>query len=195
VGGPPGPYGTGARSAKSADTRIGSPAWSSVGVRIDPIRRRRGVGRARRLSSRPPGRTGVRRCRREARCAFGDGCGGVAELRENLGWVFAGGEHGHVGRLQLWTLVGGNVRRPARLCRHGGQDGGVELDAFLAVAVELLAVPSTAERPEQLRRAVESVVDFVGPGFSVERFESNGKPSAVGYADVSPSGRQLLGRR
>ena len=59
----------------------------------------------------------------------------------------------------------------------------MELDAFLAVAVELLAVPSTAERPEQLRRAVESVVDFVGPGFSVERFESNGKPSALVYAE------------
>jgi succinyl-diaminopimelate desuccinylase len=59
----------------------------------------------------------------------------------------------------------------------------VELDAFLAIAVELLAVPSTADRPEQLRHAVESVVDFVGPGFSVERFESNGKPSALVYAD------------
>jgi hypothetical protein len=35
----------------------------------------------------------------------------------------------------------------------------VELDAFLPVAIELLAVPSTADRPEQLRRVVESVVD------------------------------------
>ena len=26
-------------------------------------------------------------------------------------------------------------------------------------------------------------MDFVGPGFSVERFESNGKPSALVYAD------------
>jgi succinyl-diaminopimelate desuccinylase len=59
----------------------------------------------------------------------------------------------------------------------------VELDAFLALVVDLLAVKSTADRPEQLRRAVESVVDFVGPGFSVERFESNGKPSALVYAD------------
>jgi succinyl-diaminopimelate desuccinylase len=61
----------------------------------------------------------------------------------------------------------------------------VDLDAFLTMAVELLAVPSTADRPEELRRAVESVVDFVGPGFSVERFESNGKPSALVYADGS----------
>jgi succinyl-diaminopimelate desuccinylase len=51
------------------------------------------------------------------------------------------------------------------------------------MAVELLAVRSTADRPDQLRRAVESVVEFVGPGFSVERFESNGKPSALVYAD------------
>jgi succinyl-diaminopimelate desuccinylase len=60
----------------------------------------------------------------------------------------------------------------------------VELDAFLTMAVELLAVPSTAQRPEQLRRAVEFVVDFVGPGYAVERFESNGKPSALLYADA-----------
>jgi succinyl-diaminopimelate desuccinylase len=58
----------------------------------------------------------------------------------------------------------------------------VELDAFLAAAIDLLAVPSTADRPEQLGRAVESVVDFIGPGFLVERFESNGKPSALVYA-------------
>lgn len=66
----------------------------------------------------------------------------------------------------------------------GGQDGGVELDAFLKVAVELLAVPSTADRPAQLRHAVESVVEFVGPGVCVEWFESNGKPSALVYADA-----------
>lgn len=60
----------------------------------------------------------------------------------------------------------------------------MDLDAFLAVAVDLLAVPSTADRPEQLRRAVDSVVDFVGRGFSVERFESNGKPSALLYAEA-----------
>jgi len=77
------------------------------------------------------------------------------------------------------------IRRRARVwwSAGSGQDGKVELDAFLALAVDLLAVRSTADRPEQLRRAVESVVDFVGPGFSVERFESNGKPSALVYAD------------
>ena len=59
----------------------------------------------------------------------------------------------------------------------------LDLDAFLASAVELLALPSTAEQPERLGRAVEFVVDFVGPGFTVERFESNGKPSALVYPD------------
>jgi len=58
----------------------------------------------------------------------------------------------------------------------------MDLNAFLAGAVELLAVPSTADRPEQLRRAVESVVELVGPGVSVEWFESNGKPSVLVYA-------------
>ena len=59
----------------------------------------------------------------------------------------------------------------------------MELDTFLTAAIDLLAVPSTADRPEQLGRAVESVIEFVGPGHRVERFESNGKPSALVYAD------------
>jgi len=57
----------------------------------------------------------------------------------------------------------------------------VDLDAFLAVAVDLLGVQSTADRPELLLRALDTVIDFVGPGFHVERFESNGKPSALVY--------------
>lgn len=52
---------------------------------------------------------------------------------------------------------------------------------FLAAACELLAVPSTADRPGELRKALDFVVDFVGPGFVVERFESGGKPSALLY--------------
>src|SRR5262249_38813921 len=32
-----------------------------------------------------------------------------------------------------------------------------------------------------LHRALDLVVDFVGPGFTVERFESGGKPSALLY--------------
>jgi succinyl-diaminopimelate desuccinylase len=53
---------------------------------------------------------------------------------------------------------------------------------LLGQAQELLAIPSTADRPDELHRALEYVLDFVGPGFTVERFESNGKPSALVYS-------------
>ena len=59
----------------------------------------------------------------------------------------------------------------------------MDLDAFLAAAVDLLGMQSTADRPDLLRRAVDRVVDFVGPGFHVERFESDGRPSALLYAE------------
>src|SRR5690349_25118874 len=57
----------------------------------------------------------------------------------------------------------------------------MDADVFLGYACELLAIPSTSERPAELRRALDYVVDFVGPGFTVERFESGGKPSALVY--------------
>jgi succinyl-diaminopimelate desuccinylase len=68
------------------------------------------------------------------------------------------------------------------------------LDTFLEAATELLAVPSTADRPDQLQRAVDFVVDFVGPGFVVERFESGGKPSALIYREsgARPAFRVVL---
>lgn len=53
---------------------------------------------------------------------------------------------------------------------------------LLGPATQLLSIPSTADRPGELRRALQFVLDFVGPGFTVERFESNGKPSALVYA-------------
>jgi succinyl-diaminopimelate desuccinylase len=62
-----------------------------------------------------------------------------------------------------------------------GEDGGMDLEPFLATACELLAVRSTADRPGDLHKALDFVVDFVGPGFTVERFESGGKPSALIY--------------
>lgn len=65
------------------------------------------------------------------------------------------------------------------------QDGCVELESFLACARGLLAIPSTADRPEDLCRALEFVLDVVGPGFTVERFESRGKPSALVYLGAS----------
>ena len=57
----------------------------------------------------------------------------------------------------------------------------MDAEVFLAGACELLAIPSTSERPGELRRALDYVLDFVGPGFTVERFESGGKPSALVY--------------
>ncbi len=58
----------------------------------------------------------------------------------------------------------------------------MDADSFLAEASELLAIPSTADRPGDLRRALDFVLDSVGPGVTVEHFESGGKPSALLYA-------------
>ena len=58
----------------------------------------------------------------------------------------------------------------------------MDAEEFLAAACELLAIPSTCDRPEDLHRALGYVLDFVGAGFTVERFESGGKPSALVYA-------------
>ncbi len=55
-------------------------------------------------------------------------------------------------------------------------------DWFLDAAAGLLAIPSTADRPEELQRALDYVLELVGPGFGVTRFESGGRPSALVYA-------------
>jgi succinyl-diaminopimelate desuccinylase len=69
----------------------------------------------------------------------------------------------------------------------------LDTESFLAVASELLAVPSTADRPAELRRALEAVLGFVGPGFTVERFESGGKPGALVYRGATrPHFRVIL---
>ena len=62
----------------------------------------------------------------------------------------------------------------------------METEPFLAVALELLAIQSTADRPSDLNRALDFVLDFAGPGFTVERFESGGKPSALLYVAAEP---------
>jgi succinyl-diaminopimelate desuccinylase len=59
--------------------------------------------------------------------------------------------------------------------------GQMELESFLATASQLLAVPSTADRPAELEKALSLVLDVVGAGFTVERFSSGGKPSALVY--------------
>jgi len=57
----------------------------------------------------------------------------------------------------------------------------MDVELFLARACELLAIPSTSDRPGELQRALDFVLAFVGPGFTVERFSSGGKPSALLY--------------
>lgn len=52
---------------------------------------------------------------------------------------------------------------------------------LLPLAERLLGIRSTADRPDDLRRALDFVLDVVGPGFTVERFEAGGKPSALVY--------------
>ncbi|GLY92985.1 M20/M25/M40 family metallo-hydrolase [Actinoplanes sp. NBRC 103695] len=87
----------------------------------------------------------------------------------------------------------------------------MELDALLDRAAGLIAIPSTADRPDDLARALDLVLDSVGPGFAVRRFTSRGKPSALvsttpgrndfrvilnGHLDVVPgSPDQFVARR
>jgi succinyl-diaminopimelate desuccinylase len=59
--------------------------------------------------------------------------------------------------------------------------------------MELLAIPSTADRPDELTRALDYVIAYAGPGLTVERFESGGKPSALLYkGDERPHFRLVL---
>ena len=70
----------------------------------------------------------------------------------------------------------------------------MDVEWFLEQAGELLAIPSTADRPAELARALGFVLDFVGPGFTVERFESGGKPSALVYQGEPGQGGSDGGR-
>ncbi|WP_229073425.1 M20 family metallopeptidase [Actinoplanes sp. DH11] len=45
--------------------------------------------------------------------------------------------------------------------------------------VRLIGIRSTADRPDELHRALGFVLDLVGPGFEVRRFTSRGRPSAL----------------
>ncbi len=58
----------------------------------------------------------------------------------------------------------------------------MNVDALLDAAAALIAIPSTADRPADLGRALEFVIGRAGPGVTVERFSSRGKPSALLYA-------------
>src|SRR5581483_3263120 len=48
--------------------------------------------------------------------------------------------------------------------------------------------PSTVDRPGELWRALELVLAFVGTGFTVERFESAGVPSALVHTGPPDAG-------
>lgn len=58
----------------------------------------------------------------------------------------------------------------------------MDVDELLSAAGELLAVRSTADRPDELRRALDFVLERVGPGFTVEHFDSGNRTSALVYA-------------
>jgi succinyl-diaminopimelate desuccinylase len=69
----------------------------------------------------------------------------------------------------------------------------MDLERLVARATTLIAVRSTADRPDELRRALDLVIDQVGQGRTVERFESNGKPSALLYrGPTRPAFRVIL---
>jgi succinyl-diaminopimelate desuccinylase len=69
----------------------------------------------------------------------------------------------------------------------------VNLAALLSRAEALIAIPSTADRPGELGRALDLVIAAVGPGFRVERFVSHDKPSALLYrGDTRPHFRVIL---
>jgi succinyl-diaminopimelate desuccinylase len=57
---------------------------------------------------------------------------------------------------------------------------------------ELVSIPSTADRPPELRRALDLVVDYCGPGFAVRRFASNGKPSALLHPPATPGPFRII---
>ena len=68
-----------------------------------------------------------------------------------------------------------------------------DLSRFVDDASELIAIRSTADRPAELRRALDFVLGRLGPAFTVERFEANGKPSALAYAtSTRPAFRVIL---
>jgi succinyl-diaminopimelate desuccinylase len=69
----------------------------------------------------------------------------------------------------------------------------MDTESFLATASELLAIPSTSDRPDQLRRALDFVLGYAGSGHTIETFESGGKPSALLYRDAQrPRFRVIL---
>ena len=55
--------------------------------------------------------------------------------------------------------------------------------AFLREAMELLAIRSVIDQPQQQYKALEYIADIIRlhPGIKIERFEQNGSPSLLAY--------------
>ncbi|GAA4601442.1 succinyl-diaminopimelate desuccinylase [Actinoplanes octamycinicus] len=67
------------------------------------------------------------------------------------------------------------------------------MEELLAPLEALIGIHSTADRPGELHRALGLVLDLLGPGFEISRFESGGKPSAlVTFADRPGRPRVIL---
>ncbi|WP_203747055.1 M20 family metallopeptidase [Actinoplanes cyaneus] len=66
------------------------------------------------------------------------------------------------------------------------------MEELLASAEALIGIRSTADRPDELHRALGLVLDLVGPGFDVRRFESRGKPSALVTHPDRPGRPQVI---
>jgi NAD(P)-dependent dehydrogenase (short-subunit alcohol dehydrogenase family) len=61
---------------------------------------------------------------------------------------------------------------------------------LLARAAELIAIRSTADRPDELQRALDFVVDAAGPGVTVERREKGGM--APTFLETQPDDWQKI---
>ena len=72
----------------------------------------------------------------------------------------------------------------------------MELEPFLTSARELLAIPSTAQRPADLDRALDFVHGYVkdraGRPFTTERFTSNGTPSLLMHPGGTTAGNSVI---
>ncbi|MBL7261792.1 M20 family metallopeptidase [Paractinoplanes lichenicola] len=68
----------------------------------------------------------------------------------------------------------------------------MDQEGLVERAKRLIAIPSTAERPDELARALDFVLGELGPGFTQRRFESNGKLSALVHPPGAEEFRVIL---
>jgi succinyl-diaminopimelate desuccinylase len=68
----------------------------------------------------------------------------------------------------------------------------MNVESLVRHAEELIAVESVADRPAALHEALDRTLASLPPHLTVERFESNGKPSALVYAGSRRRFRTIL---